>query len=79
MDSFYGGYTIQAQGAAGVGGPTGADAVGGKSGGMDTGQGSGGGIPVQDEGNETHDDETVVAPGVVQVQASDDEGDEQAD
>jgi hypothetical protein len=76
MDSPYSGYSIQAQGAVGTGGPSGRPESGGVAGGADTGRGSGGGIPVVDEGSQTNpDNRTVISPGVVIVDPDgDDEG-----
>jgi hypothetical protein len=73
MDSMYSGYSIQAQGAVGTGGPSGRQESGGVAGGADTGGGSGGGIPVVDEGSQPNaDNKTVVSPGVVIVNPDND-------
>ena len=77
MDSMYSGYSIQAQGAVGTGGPSGRPESGGVAGGADTGSGAGSGIPIVDEGSQPNSgNKTVVSPGVVIVNPDDknDEG-----
>ena len=80
MDSMYGGYSIQAQGLPGVGGPTGRPGPAGKSDSMEPkDETEGTGHRVQDESTQPNpENETVVSPGVVIVSPNDKEDGSQA-